>query len=320
MLPAGNAVGGGARAARACEDDGRSVRIGRRPHVIACLALASLAACACASAGAGARPYPVPEAADLLEVLRLRHDMVRRVNLETRATSWLSGERVRATVEILAGRGGDLRFEAEIALAGAVAALAVHEDQFQLLDLRARVFRTGPACPANVAQVIRIPLPAAAVAAILLGDAPLPEGARAAGLAWDPELGGERLEIEIGARTEREGADDDAPRAPAPAARLWVVFRASGGAGAAGRRFDVVAVEGAAPGARQRWRVRYLELARVDGVGMPGRILFAEPGRSFDDGVEIVVKDRFLNPTLPDGVFKLEAPPGFVREAVPCPP
>jgi hypothetical protein len=249
----------------------------------------------------------------LFAALVERHRTLRTAELETRTTSWLGKDRVRATVLMLVDRVGQLRFEAEVPVQGAVASLVVHGREFAFLDLQQHVFRRGPACPANVALLIPIPLMPDEIAAVLLGDAPLGEGARAAEVLWDGERRADVLVIER-------------PSAGA-AGRLWVSFAA-----ALGGRYDVIAVEGeprgqaataTAPSAVPHWRVAYDDRGRVDQIdqSMPNLIRFAEPGRSFDDGVEIKVKGRLaVNRPPRDESFVLTPPPGYPIEVLSCPP
>ena len=75
--------------------------------------------------------------------------------------------------------------------------------------------------------------------------------------------------------------------------------------------WDVVAVAGQSIFARDRWRVSYQDLQRQNGQSLPALIRFAEPKRSFDDGVEIKVKERLVNPTFPEDAFLLALPPGY---------
>jgi hypothetical protein len=83
--------------------------------------------------------------------------------------------------------------------------------------------------------------------------------------------------------------------------------------------YDVLAVEGQSPGATGRWRVSYEDLVRAEGFTMPNLIKFAEPGKSFDDGVEIKVRERLgLNRALKDEQFTLTPPPGFKIETLLC--
>jgi len=246
----------------------------------------------CASTGPAQRTYPVPTADELLAALRARQTAVRSVNLETRTTSWLGGERVRGTVQMLVERAGNLRFEAEVSLQGTVAALAVHDGTFVFVDHQKKTFRQGLATANDVASLIRIPLPAQAVAAILLGDVFFPEGSQALDVGWD------------------QGADVLHLLAP-DGVQLWISLRRPAPAVAA---WEVVAVAGQSPFARARWRVSYEDLQRSDGQSFPALIRFAEPARDFDDGVEIKVRDRIVNPTLPADAFLLAPPPGYLPQ------
>jgi len=252
----------------------------------------------CAGTSHVTRTYPAPTTVELVQALRARQAAVRAVNMEVRATSWLGGQRVRGTVQMLVERGGQLRFEAEVSLQGTVAALAVDHDQFTFIDHQKHLFRKGPACAANVASLIRIPLGPAAVAAILLGDAPLLEGSKAADVAWDDTSGSDVLIVtETSGTSLRLGL-----HRPDPAKALW----------------DVLFVEGLASHATQRWRVSYENFERKGDAALPRLIRFAEPGKSFDDGVEIQVRERLLNPTFAALAFILEAPPGYTVELAAC--
>src|SRR5204862_6156102 len=120
------------------------------------------------------RPNPAPPPDALIAALTAQQAAVHGMNARVRATSWLGGERVRATVNMLVERDGHLRFEAEISLQGTVATLATDGKTFELYDAHKNEFSRGPACPENVASLIRIPLAPADIAAVLLGDAPPP--------------------------------------------------------------------------------------------------------------------------------------------------
>jgi hypothetical protein len=266
---------------------------------------AALALVGCAHAAPVPRPpdHPAPSPQVLFEALVARHKALRTIELETRTTSWLGKDRARATVLMLVDRAGRLRFEAEVAVQGTVASLLVDKHEFAFLDLQQHLFRRGPACPANVALMIPIPLEPEEIAAVLLGDAPLGQGARPAEVLWDGERRADVLVIE----RPSGGA----------AAHLWVSL-----AGRAGGVFDILAVEGEAAPSKNRWRVAYDALARVGpgGLAMPDLIRFAEPGRSFDDGVEIKVRERLgINRPIPDASFTLTPPPGYPIEVLPCP-
>jgi len=259
------------------------------------LALASLLTGAgCVHAPPVTRPYPAPTADELAGLLAARATAVRALNARARATSWLGGERVRATVLMLVARDGHLRFEAEVSLQGTVAALATDGRSFAFLDVRKNELARGPACPGNVASLVRIPLAPADVAAIILGDARRPANAAVApAVAWDATRGADVLEL------------------VAPGQTLRVFFARHGAA------VDLVGAE-ARVGGQLRWRTAYEDFATVGAERLPETIRFAEGAASYDDGVEIRFKDRTVNEAPPPGAFTLTPPPGAVVRDVGC--
>jgi outer membrane lipoprotein-sorting protein len=256
----------------------------------------------CAHAPPPTRPYPPPLAETLLAGLRSHQAAVTSASARVRATSWLGGERVRATVNMLIERDGHLRFEAEVSLQGMVAALATDGTTFALYDARKQELSRGPACPANVASLVRIPLAPADVAAVLLGDARLPAAAAidaSTAVGWDPSRGADTLVL----------------RDPA-GGYLYLYFH---GQDAQGARDLVAAVHTGRDGARL-WQTAYEDFETVGGVRLPKLIKFAEGNGSFDDGVEIHFKDRTVNAPAPPNAFTLAPPAGAIVRDVGCPP
>lgn len=252
----------------------------------------------CVHAPPVARPYPAPTPEALAAALAARQQVVAGMGARVRATSWLGGERVRATVNMLVERDGHLRFEAEVSLQGTVATLATDGATFALLDARKNELSRGPACPANVASLIRIPLAPAEVAAILLGDARLPEVADAVGpplVGWDAPLGADVLAVR-----DRAGGS------------LQLFFQGEGTAR------ELIAATRVGAGGAPVWRTSYKDFETVGGQRLPRTVLFAERGGSFDDGVEIRFKDRALRGNPPPGAFTLAPPPGVVVRDVGC--
>jgi hypothetical protein len=185
-----------------------------------------------------------------------------------------------------------------------VATLITDGKNFSLADFQNHAAKQGEACPENVASLIPVPLLPAQIAAILLGDAPLGQDAQPVGVTWDPKAAADVVEIENNDRG-------------VVSTRLWITVRPE----KSGAGFEILGVEGGTPGNRSRWRVAFDERELADGGHRhPNLIRFAEPGRSFDDGVEIKVKSRKINPTFRDGVFIPRAPDGFPVESVPCCP
>ena len=278
---------------------GRMRAVGHvRAAVVIGLAVAGpVVGCGCAHAPLANRPYPAPSTETLLAALAARQKAVSSMSARVRATSWLGGERVRATVNLLVMRDGHLRFEAEVSLQGTVATLATDGTAFALYDARKNELDRGPACPANVASLIRIPLLPAEVAAVLLGDARLPSAVAEGGfsVAWDPSRGADLLAVR-----DREGGD------------LQLFFRGQD----PGRQ--LVAVVRTGPDGARRWQTAYDDFESPGGVPEPKLIRFAEGNGSFDDGVEIRFKDRTLDAPAPAGAFTLAPPPGATVKDVGC--
>jgi hypothetical protein len=195
---------------------------------------------------------------------------------------------------MLVERDGHLRFEAEVSLQGTVATLATDGQRFALLDAHKSELSRGPACPANVASLVRIPLAPADVAAIVLGDVHRPAGATVSpAVAWDAARGADVLELAT------------------PGQALHVFFARHGA------ELDVVGAEALAAGKRL-WRTSYEDFEGAGAARFPTMLRFAEGAASYDDGVEIKLKERELNATPPPGAFTIAAPPGVIVKDVGC--
>ena len=244
-----------------------------------------------------------------------RQHIVTTLNARARATSWLGGDRVKATVLMLAERPGRLRFEAEVSLQGTVAVLATDGTRFAFLDTMKNELRRGPACPANVASLIRIPLGPPDVAAILLGDARLPVDIDPSrGLVdWDPARAADVLAVR-----RNDGW-------------LRFLFQGAGSSGTGVRpetsRIRVIGAVATGSDGRARWRVAFEDFSDVpisggsDGavISFPQTIRFAEGDSTFDEGVEIKFKERTLGETTARDAFALSPPTGATTIEVGCP-
>lgn len=278
-------------------------RLGARaPTVILGLAALALAAC-CTPRPPAQRPYPAPTAAALRQAVAARHAAVASMNARVRATSWIGGERLRATVLMLVERAGRLRFEAEVSLQGTVSVLATDGVHFALLDLQKNELRRGPACPANVASLIRIPLGPAEVAAMLLGDVLLPA----------PDAKGPAAEVSSEVQWDAGRGADVLAVTHAGGTRTLLAFRGQGSAG------ELVGVTREGPQG-PLWRVSFEEMEAVGTARLPSLIRFAEGRQSFDDGVEIKFKDRTINTVANPADFTVTPPPGTLVTEVGCGP
>jgi hypothetical protein len=289
----------------------RRTRVGPPRTLGLALVLGLVALACCADRPPAVRPGPAPTAEQLLAVLAARQSALRAMNARARATSWIGGDRLRATVLLLVERRGGLRIEAEVSLQGTVSILTTQIDhadadaqgraahaRFQLLDLRNNRLQQGPACPENVASLIRIPLVPEEVAAILLGDARVPGriGPGDASVTWDAGRGADLLTIQDGAIVRR------------------VLF-------APDRDRGEILGASAASAAGPLWRASYEDFADAGaGLRLPTLIRFAERAGSFDDGVEIRFKDRTANPDIAGDSFVIAPPAGAAVIEVGCGP
>ena len=291
--PAGRTAGG------LSPPGGARRRSDRSSDLAAVVAACALAACCAHTQPIATRPYPAPAPEALIAALSAQQAAVHGMNARVRATSWLGGERVRATVNMLVERDGHLRFEAEISLQGTVAILATDGTVFSLYDAHKNEFSRGPACPANVASMIRIPLAPADVAAVLLGDGrvPAPIDPATASVGWDARRGADALAVPA-----RDGGT------------VQFLFRGDGPAR------TLIGIDRIGTNGAPLWRTAYEDHEMAGTVRLPGIIRFAEQNSSFDDGVEIKVKDRSINAAPPAGAFTMTPPAGATIVDVGCGP
>jgi outer membrane lipoprotein-sorting protein len=294
--PSPREAGRGVRAIspRSPREAGRGVRA-----LAVFVAVGALTACCAHAQPITTRPYPAPPPDALIAALSAQQAAVHGMNARVRATSWLGGERVRATVNMLVERDGHLRFEAEISLQGTVAVLATDGTTFALYDAHRNEFSRGPACPANVASMIRIPLAPADVAAVLLGDGhvPAPIDPATASVGWDARRGADVLAVPA-----RDGGTQQ------------FLFHGDGAAR------TLVAIDRVGTNGAPLWRTAYEDHETVGGARLPRIIRFAEQNSSFDDGVEIKFKDRSINVAPPAGAFTMTPPAGATIVDVGCGP
>jgi hypothetical protein len=240
------------------------------------------------------RPYPPPDAESLLARVREQLRRASGLRAETKVDH-LSGEgRIKGKVTMLVAADGRLRFEAESPLGSPLAVLASDGTEFDLLDVEKNRFLTGPATPCNVARLLRIVMPGADVAAVLLGGAPLPPFERAR-VEWDDSHGGrERLILDLfgGGRQT-----------------LWL--------GAGGRTWDVVAAERVDAAGRTLFSLEHEGFRDVGRVRLPRVTRFREPAEKAD--VIVRWREQEAGVELPAAAFRLPPPEGIPAERVTCP-
>ena len=120
-----------------------------------------------------------------------------------------------------------------------------------------------------------------------------PEAVVSPTVAWDAARGADVLEL------------------VAPTETLHVFFARHGAA------VDIVGAEALA-GGKPLWRTAYEDFQAAGAARVPTMIRFAEASASYDDGVEIKLKDREPDATPAAAAFTLTAPPGATVRDVGC--
>src|SRR5690242_9741360 len=125
--------------------------------------------------GKAEMPKNAPTAQQLLDEIAAHKTQVKTIKaLDAKVEFWdnARGDRIKARVQILATREGNLRMEVNSNI-GLLSALAVSGTAFQLLDVRGDKYFTGEASVCNVERVIHVRLSPHEIADALLGDAPI---------------------------------------------------------------------------------------------------------------------------------------------------
>jgi hypothetical protein len=247
-------------------------------------ALVLLAAAGCPSAGRP-RPYAAPEAQAVVAHVRGVRDRVSTLNADTKADIRLGDDRVNVTVLMLAAWGGKLRFQAHDPNESTAADLASDGKRYCAVDMHHNCGGCGPATPENVARLVRIPLAPDDVVTVLVGSAPLIDGA--ASVEWDAGNAQEILTLRAGDQVERIALDG------------------------VDQRWDVLEAE-LKNGGNQVWDVKHKDFHDVTTaagatVRLPGTSLFTQGG----DTVRIGWRDQKVGAALDDAKFHVDVPAGL---------
>ncbi len=247
----------------------------------------------------GVRPYPPPTAEALLAHLGKRDQAVRslRTSAPPKIDHMSKEGRVKTPVAMMIERPDRLRFDAESPMAGRlIASLVTDGARFWLLDFEKGVLYEGLPEPCNVARLIEIELPPAAVVDMLLGGAPVPAGV-AAELEWDGEHRRERLRFALKDGHVEEISLDGDGSPP---------------------RWDVVSAELKTASGQVVWRLSHEGFAEVGGVRLPKVTRFEKPAEKAD--VIVRWKDgREVNAPLPADAFQVQVPAGLPKKKLVCP-
>lgn len=252
----------------------------------------------------GLRPTHVQS--DPLRVLssqRAAFEGVEAISAEARVDQRGDEGRIRGRVMMFARRPAQVRFDA-MSQFGPVSTLTSDGEVFSLASFRDKRFITGPACPHNVARLLRMPMDGSQVVEFLLGGTALIEAERRT-IAWD-EDGHYRIVLHAadGHRQELDVALLEADiEAPLEA-----------------QRFRLLRSELRGPDGKSRWRVSYDDYERVEHGGAkiswPFRVHVVQ--KSSDMDTLIRFKEVTVNPSIPEGVFTQAPSGGLVMEEASC--
>lgn len=257
-------------------------------------------------AGCGGLPCPTIEHADAHQALRYHESMRNRltsIRAEARVDQRGNEGRVRGTVLMFVETPDHVRFDAMTQF-GPAAILTSDGVDFALTDLRENKYLFGPACPANIARLLGIPMSAHDTTVFLLGRTPVIEtddtSIECIGDATyridlrGPD--GRRQEIELQVRE----ADLNAPLLE--------------------QRMRLLRSELYDDNGRTLWRATYDDYRVIAlgemGVAMPYRVRIEQPQLGSDTLVRF--EEITVNPHVPDEVFTQAARPGVRQEHVTC--
>ncbi len=145
-------------------------------------------------------PDRITDPAELMAALRAERPQALRVSgtVDMRRAD----KRVKAHMIYLARRPAELRFETESFFEQPLSILVTDGMQFSAWDMKNGRFIRGRATPANISQVIPVPMDGPEVAGILMGAPPFIPYAKAA-LAWEPDRSAYRLELSTAREIQR---------------------------------------------------------------------------------------------------------------------
>ncbi|APR76910.1 Hypothetical protein A7982_02257 [Minicystis rosea] len=143
---------------------------------------------ACCAARAPKFPFPNADAA--LGRMKDTYACVNGVQGDAKIDHFSKEGRVRGQVLLLAVNPDRVRFDV-VAFGTPVYTLTSDGQQFEMLDIKEKLFLHGPASPCNLARLTQVPLPGHALVSLLRGEAPvLLHQPQASSITWDGSDGG----------------------------------------------------------------------------------------------------------------------------------
>ncbi len=256
--------------------------------LVAGLALLLLRGASCTTI---ARPYPPPTAAELAAAVRARGLRVRSLRAETRMSLRSSEGKLKATVRLMAERGGRLRCDAVSPFDTPLMTLVVAGPKFAFLDAQKNRHYHGPASPCNVSRLLQVALSPDDIVTVLGGSTPLIPFVKAE-VAWDERDGVEVLTLSGAEHTQTLRLDGR------------------------NRSWNLVLSEIKERGGATVLRVESSGYHDVSGLAVPRELHVSQPKQ----GAELAVsfKRHELNLSLPAEAFELPEAGGLPSQHVDC--
>jgi len=237
------------------------------------------------------RPYAAPTAQELTAAVRARGLRVSSLRGETRMSHRSSQGKVKATVRLMARRGGSLRFDVVSPFDTPLATLVVSGGRFALIDAEKNRHFHGPAAPCNIARLLQVMLEPDDILTILGGSTPLISHQRAS-VAWDARAGAEVLTLSGPAAVQTVRLDGY------------------------GRRWDLLSSEVRTSAGELVLRVEASDQREVKGLRLPRAIHVSQPKLGAE--LDLTFKQEEVNLELPEGAFELPAAGGLPSQEVQC--
>lgn len=273
-------------------------RVHRRHRRTAALpaVLLALVFCQGSSCISGDRPYKAPKPAEVVAALSARGKRVRTIRAETRMSHRTPQGKIKATVRLMAARGGKLRFDAVTPFDTPLATLVSDGARFGLLDAQKNRHYHGPASPCNIARLIGVVLRADDVLTILGGSTPLIEHERAR-VAWDGRANAEVLTL-----TGKAGAGG----------ALTQTVRLDGH----DRSWDLLSSEIKDDKGAVVLQIKTGAYVKRSGLRVPGQLWVRQPKHKAE--LDVTFNKQELNLKLPSAAFVLPEAGGLPSQRVEC--
>jgi len=237
------------------------------------------------------RPYKTPTAAEVVAAVQARAARVQSLRAETRMSHRSDQGKIKATVRLMAQRGGKLRCDAVSPFDTALMTLVTDGAKFALIDAQKNRHFHGPATPCNIARLLQVTLQADDALTILGGSTPVIRHTQAS-LEWDARAGAEVLSLEGGGLSQTIRLDGH------------------------DRRWDLQSSEVRDAKGEVLLRIEAGEHRVVGGLRVPATIHVSQPKAKAD--LDVTFKQQELNISLPAEAFELPAAGGLPSQRVEC--